>query len=334
MEYQYTQAPCPLPPDKDPAYRRGERKNLSRIFFGLFFYLLVSSFVAAALGLMTSIIAPEWQESQSYLFWAQVAPAYLIGFPLCWLMLSGCPQKIPEKQKFPFKNRVLFLAIAYAALYGGNLIGVYFNQIISTITGIEGGSGMSEIMNQMSPLLVLLLVVIIGPIIEEILFRRIVLTRLLPYSERLAVLLSGLLFGLFHGNLQQFFYAFFVGCVLGYVYLKTGKLRHTILMHMLLNLTGSFIPLLFQRQSQTSAALAASINPWKMLFGLFSLAIFVLAICGLWLFFLNLKDFKLKKEGERGLSMSNQIWLSIGNGGMIAFLVLSAASFIGSLFLT
>lgn len=333
MEYTQAQPPFYLPPDKDPAYRRRERKNLSRIFFSLFFYLLVSNFVALALDGVVSVVAPHWQGSQAYLLVAQVVPAYCIAFPLCWLMLSGCPEKLPEKQKFPFRGRVIFLATAYAALYGGNIIGTYLTQIINTMLGIENEGMLSAALAEMSPLVILLIVVILGPIFEELLFRRLILPRLLPYGELLAVVLSGLLFGLLHGNFQQFFYAFFVGCVLGFVYLKTGKLRHTILMHMALNFTGSFIPLLLQRQSATDGALSASINPWVLINGLFSLALLVLCFAGIWLFFLNLKKFKLEKVGERKLSLQSQLVLSIGNGGMIAYLVLCALNFISSLFI-
>lgn len=57
---------------------------------------------------------------------------------------------------------------------------------------------------------------ILGPISEELLFRGLVLRSLRPYGKRFAILGSAFLFGMFHGNLLQAPYAFFVGLVLGY----------------------------------------------------------------------------------------------------------------------
>ena len=54
-----------------------------------------------------------------------------------------------------------------------------------------------------------------------------------------AVLISGIAFGLVHGNFYQFFYAAGIGMLLGYVYLRTGNVLHTIGLHMCINMVGS-----------------------------------------------------------------------------------------------
>ena len=52
------------------------------------------------------------------------------------------------------------------------------------------------------------------------------------------IVFSALMFGLFHMNLYQFFYAFLLGLVFGYVYLRTRRLRYTVFMHMSINAIG------------------------------------------------------------------------------------------------
>ena len=47
---------------------------------------------------------------------------------------------------------------------------------------------------------------------------------------------SALCFGLFHGNLNQFFYAFLLGLVLAELALSTGCLWQAVLLHALVNL--------------------------------------------------------------------------------------------------
>ena len=56
--------------------------------------------------------------------------------------------------------------------------------------------------------------------------------------------MGALLFGLYHANLSQFFYAFALGLLLAYVYFYTGSLKAPILLHMLFNFYGSAVVLL------------------------------------------------------------------------------------------
>lgn len=77
---------------------------------------------------------------------------------------------------------------------------------------------------------------LIAPAAEELLFRRLLLRRLRPYGERFALVASALCFGLFHGNLNQFFYAFLLGLVLAELALSTGCLWQAVLLHALVNL--------------------------------------------------------------------------------------------------
>ena len=73
---------------------------------------------------------------------------------------------------------------------------------------------------------------------EEIFYRKLVIDRLRRYGELFAVIASGILFGLIHGNFSQFFYAAMIGIVFGIVYLRTGRIRYTIGLHMAINLVG------------------------------------------------------------------------------------------------
>jgi hypothetical protein len=82
---------------------------------------------------------------------------------------------------------------------------------------------------------------VLAPAAEEIIFRRWVIDRLRPYGVRTAWIVSALIFGMFHGNLSQSCYAFLLGLVFGYLYLKTGRLRWSIALHLGINAMGSVI---------------------------------------------------------------------------------------------
>ena len=73
---------------------------------------------------------------------------------------------------------------------------------------------------------------------EEWLCRGEVLRGLLQKMKPIwAILLSALFFALIHGNPWQALNAFFIGCVLGYVYYRTGSLLLTMVMHATNNIT-------------------------------------------------------------------------------------------------
>ena len=76
---------------------------------------------------------------------------------------------------------------------------------------------------------------ILGPIAEEILFRGLVLRSLRPYGKKFAIVVSAILFGLFHGNLMQVPFAFVVGLVLGYVALEYS-IGWAVVLHVMNNL--------------------------------------------------------------------------------------------------
>lgn len=83
--------------------------------------------------------------------------------------------------------------------------------------------------------------VILGPIFEEWMFRKQLIDHTRKYGEKTAILLSGLAFGLFHMNLFQFFYAFLLGVMFGYIYMRTSKLRYSTAMHMIINFNGGVL---------------------------------------------------------------------------------------------
>jgi membrane protease YdiL (CAAX protease family) len=74
-----------------------------------------------------------------------------------------------------------------------------------------------------------------APIVEEIIFRGLVLRSLEPYGKKFAIFASALLFGLYHGNIIQIPFAFGVGLVLGYVTVEYNMIWAMIL-HMFNNL--------------------------------------------------------------------------------------------------
>lgn len=83
-----------------------------------------------------------------------------------------------------------------------------------------------------SPGILFLWAVVLAPVLEELLFRGILLRKVQRAAGTLpAVLISALLFGLYHGNLSQGITAAAAGLALGYAYVRTDALLVSVVMH-------------------------------------------------------------------------------------------------------
>ena len=89
--------------------------------------------------------------------------------------------------------------------------------------------------------LLFLTVGILAPIAEELIFRGLVFRRMKDFMKPwMAIVLSGLLFGIYHGNMIQFLYASLLGILLSLIYHRTGTLWTPILAHVVANLWSLF----------------------------------------------------------------------------------------------
>ena len=75
----------------------------------------------------------------------------------------------------------------------------------------------------------------LGPVLEELLFRGIVLESMRRYNERFAIVFSAMIFGLMHGNLGQAVNGFICGLVLGTVYVRSRSLIPSSIVHIFMN---------------------------------------------------------------------------------------------------
>jgi hypothetical protein len=97
------------------------------------------------------------------------------------------------------------------------------------------------------------MVVIFAPILEEVIFRGIILKGFLKnYSPTKAIIWSAVLFGLVHMNPWQFMSATGIGLVMGWLYWKTDSIIPGIILHFVNNLSASLIYLFMGDMELTS----------------------------------------------------------------------------------
>ncbi len=182
--------------------------------------------------------APAATRADWYPWVISMVPMYACAMPLSWLLFRRVQAEPPKKQRLSFPILLGLLSICFALTYAGSFIGSIVNAILSMLTGREAVNDLA-VMTTQAPLWVnLLFVGVAAPVLEELFYRKLLIDRWRRYGDLPAILLSGVAFGLIHGNFNQFFYATVLGCLFGYVYLRTGDIRYTVALHMSINLVG------------------------------------------------------------------------------------------------
>lgn len=286
-----------------------DRKHFSGIGWGYFIFISVT--IGLSL-LLKFIITATGFELPSHLHWMalfiSMAPMYLVAAPLAIYRLKKVPKMEPEeKTKLGAGRFLVIFIIGIAAMQIGNLIGQTLMGIAGRITGNPMTFELQQIILDTEPWVIILLVVIIGPFMEELMFRKLLIDRVRMYGDKTAILLSGLLFGLFHGNFFQFFYAFFLGCIFGYVYCSTLRLRYTVLMHMIINFMGSVVVIFIMNMPGMDRFLDPSVVmneenmmellkvafPGILLLGMYGMFLLCAVIAGIVLFLCFFKQIRL-----------------------------------------
>ncbi len=186
-----------------------------------------------------------------------------------WLIIRKIPKSEWRKEPLAFSSMFQIFVMMYAVSTAVNFIGMAISKV-SPAGGSEQLNMIGEMVTSGLPAGILMTVVL-APVVEELIFRKLMLDRIRNHGEKTAIIFSALCFGLFHGNLTQFLYAFSVGLFLGYVYCKTGKVLYTMVMHALLNLFSSLLMLAGPMLGKGAAGILLLV-----VFGLMIVTMFVL----------------------------------------------------------
>lgn len=220
------------------------RKHFSRLGLWYFIGTIVINVAQLAVVYLCRAFRPEWLRNVNFSIILSALPLYLIGAPALAAMVRTVPGRKPEKHPMKAGHFILALIMCFAIMYLCNIAG---NVITSILGALKGGEVQNVLENTLMGAnlpLVFVYTVICAPIVEEYLFRKLIVDRTVRYGQGVAVLLSGLMFGLFHGNLNQFAYTFFLGMFLAFIYVRTGNLKITIGLHMGVNFVGGVMGLL------------------------------------------------------------------------------------------
>ncbi|MDX1904185.1 MAG: CPBP family intramembrane glutamic endopeptidase [Thermonemataceae bacterium] len=160
---------------------------------------------------------------------------HLMVSVLVWLIIRISFKEITRKF-FLCKNfKLYFFTILTLTFW------IFAYQKISSLFPKEYLDSFDESLFQKPHIIIATLIV--APIFEEIIFRGLVLEKLLTrLSPIWAILHSSLIFGIVHINLVSIVNAILIGLLLGWVYFRTKSILICMILHFLVNLISINLP--------------------------------------------------------------------------------------------
>ena len=243
-------------------------KNIIKALFVLltvFFMNIIAYFAAFALTVLTgSVNVEDAQTATVNQGFFNIIRYTLILFLLGWWylrrfdILSDIKERSLEAVHFLIKpiNLFLFLLLGISIQIGTDAVLYLLRGIMRNIF-----TDYDSIINSFSKstsILFIITAVTLGPIVEELVFRGLIMNYLLlmrgidpkeiSFNEKItnpiftAVFLQAVFFGVYHGNIIQGVYAFIFGILLGLIKIKSGSLIPSTFLHMIINMSLFFIP--------------------------------------------------------------------------------------------
>lgn len=310
------------PQDLMPSYK----KDCLRLGFYLTVIMLIRE-IASGLSPLLVPLLEKMSATAAFAFslgysalCLQIIPSILAVFMLRYSAKNLCGGfHAPKQTKRAFAN--------FPALYG---LGMTVNlTTMFVITLINSNADIGDSINSTginppdfaSSWILFILLTVIAPVFEEFVFRGAVMELLKPYGSGLAVFVSAFCFGIYHGNFQQFFYAFALGICLGYIAYATGSLFCSTILHAMFNAVSGVILVFLS----TDAVQTKSLDPMAELpdgqqlvvtfYAIFMIIILLTALIGFVAVIkklIHIKKYRLPK-----------MWGEVSNGKKLAVLLLT-----------
>ncbi len=265
---------------------------------------------------------------------------YGVAFPVAALLM----RLIPKQGRPGGENwSAMKLTACFVICIGIGFVGILLSQFVDALFP-AGGDGVQpeDMMTGVGMLLNIAMVVFAAPIVEELLYRKMLIDRIAAYGDGVSVVVSGLLFGLAHGNFSQFFYAFGLGALFAYVYIKTGHIGYTIGFHMFFNLIGGVFTVELNRGLMEVRDPAGMVARLEQIFGvdlgpvvplvcnaLLTLYLVMSVVCavGGLVIVISRRNETVFRPGEKPMVWGRRFSAVVLNPGVILYLLLCAGLF-------
>lgn len=205
-----------------------------KAFKWLIFYIFVISFLILGFSVYYISTGNTFSTLGNFINDIRIYLVIIIGLIFIPLLTYEYKKLNIKEKNFNYYYLYLLVAIFLSISY--NVIGYYFNKHILFSNLYDGNNDI---------VVGIISTVLIGPIIEELMFRAIIYNNLKnKFSVKLSMLITTIVFAICHFNIIQMVYAFIFGYILVVVYEKHKNIKYSIMMHITSNLITTLVCLI------------------------------------------------------------------------------------------
>lgn len=218
------------------------KKLLSKAGIALAIFAAVVLGVQSIIEALVGYYQPNLIDTDWYVWAVTAISLVIIGFPIYYLLMK----RVPDSPKGPvvklkLSSFIKIFFICVASMYITNFFSTILTYLIAIIKGEELVNPAAQAILNGNFFITLVYAAVVAPIIEEMIFRKILLDKVRRFGDIPAILITGIAFGLFHLNLSQFFYATVLGFIFAYVTIRTNTIVYSIILHMMINFLSTMI---------------------------------------------------------------------------------------------
>ena len=262
-------------------------------------YLIVILAEIALVGLLIAFpgLGEDFMVLETILFAIMITPFFIFMFA------TGTS----FKDFFGF-HKVRFSTIMWTLLYVILITPMsnFLNAVTALIFGNVAENVLSSTINEYPFVVMFLVIAVMGPVLEEMMFRG-VFYRNFRKSGRLlsSVIVSALIFGLYHRNLNQFFYTTYVGVMFSLIDEASDSIWPSIIAHGIFNGYSVCLVYLLKGQVAEVAMSGTSVENYKEIItaAATAMALGVLAVIGVIFIFLARLVIRRIAKNEANLSL-------------------------------
>ena len=152
---------------------------------------------------------------------------WILSFPIIYYFVKTYKkyEYFKTNEKLNAKDFSVYFALAF-------WIGNFFSFLIVLMSSHKGRTPVVAIYE---PLYTdIIMTVFVAPVLEEIVFRGVIMNNLKKYGIKTAIIVNSFLFGVSHSNINMIIPAILIGIIFSYIAYKYS-LKYSILLHFLLN---------------------------------------------------------------------------------------------------
>ena len=212
--------------------------------------------------------------------------------------------KIPLRVAIPMRRVPARVAIpGVMAAFGVSVAGIIIASVLLTFfqsMGLSYDVSMPPIPNtEIGRVMYLVILSVLPAIFEEILFRGYILQSLRRFGDFYAVLISALIFALFHGNFTQLPNAFVMGVAMAFLAVRTGSLIPVMILHFINNFAATALDVYVLQNANELVEVLVSLG--------YIAAYFIVGIIGIVILLTTQNGFFTLKKSDSPLTVGERV---------------------------